>query len=750
MGPAKRTSTTERRPRRPGLLGLALALLGALATWSLVGLSEALGLLVVIGCLAMMVLLARTRALERENRMLHQAIDTAQDPKAILDRHRAITLVNQAFRRTFPAVESGTMTFSRFALMTFEPEGLAPMAAAVETGSAWRGRVTERRSPDRASRSFDLVTTVASEEEGASATLVTLRDVSETVRDERLRRLADEGERAKSETAQAMGLEASLEDRCSASLAAVCQMEGLETLCKGAVLVRSAKDDAVELLSYIGEFTKSFAAGAHVGSGPVCTEVLREGRPVVIDACGHDASVQGCDPSHPHGHYVIPLLERPGQALGALLLFTAERPLRDAPRLEALTSIAEVFAQAILRDRTARLLRESFRRAEEATQAKSDFLATMSHEIRTPMNGVLGFTQLLLESNLADDQREHAQLIYNSAEALLSLLNDILDFSKIEAGKLVIDPRPTAIVDASREAIGLLRATAAKKGVELRFSASDAVPRGVLIDAMRFRQVLLNLTGNAVKFTPSGTVEVSLEVEVEGAARRLLVEVKDSGIGISSSVLPNLFGKFVQADTSTSRRFGGSGLGLAISKRLVELMGGSIGATSTEGVGSTFWFRLPLVDAVVEGGRDRSSKAAAAMAHRRVLLAEDNPINQTLARKVLEKMSAEVVVAANGRIALELAQRERFDLVLMDCQMPELDGYDATRALRRWEAEQARGRLPVIAVTANAFAEDARRCLDAGMDAVLTKPFKLADLERTLLELKPSEVSAEAPASRTG
>jgi signal transduction histidine kinase/ActR/RegA family two-component response regulator len=668
-------------------------------------------------------------ALQRENRLLRLAVNQAEAAMVILDEARAITWENEAFRHAFPQPRAQRVPFTRLMVQTFAPDGLAPLIAAIETASPTRGRIA-CDDADAGRRWFDLVSAHDAEEH---ATLVTLRDVTAQVHDERVKRLADEAERTKADIAVAMSLELPLADRLSASLASVCQMEGLETFCKGLVFGHEL-DGAAQVLSYCGDLGAEFLARPGVSTATAQREATLE----VIDRC----QCPTCEAT-PHGHYVVPLLERPGQALGAMLLFTGERPLRDATRVEGLNAIAEVFASALVRERTAQLLIASSRQAEEATRAKSDFLATMSHEIRTPMNGVLGFTQLLLETRLDGEQREHAQLIYNSAEALLALLNDILDFSKIEAGKLLIDARPVAILDTTREALGLLRANAAKKNVQLLFLAGEDVPRGVLLDAMRYRQVLPNLVGNAVKFTPSGTVEVSLGVERQGEQRALVVRVKDSGIGISPTVLPNLFGKFVQADASTSRRFGGSGLGLAISKRLVELMGGTIGATSVEGLGSTFWVRLPIVEAVVEGGRAREPVAASAMTRQRVLLAEDNPINQTLARKVLEKLGAEVVIAPNGLVAVEQVKAAQWDLVLMDCQMPEMDGFDATRAIRALEREERRKPLRIVAVTANAFAEDVERCLAAGMDAVLTKPFKLVDLERTLVQLE----GARAPAA---
>jgi signal transduction histidine kinase/ActR/RegA family two-component response regulator len=663
-------------------------------------------------------------------------------------------LRNQAFERAFPREASACARLDDFTRQAFEPRSAAALRAAAAGDATWRGRLASATAswlgPPDEPASFDVsVTPLGGGEGPREGTLLTFRDVTELIREERLQVLSAEGEKARSDVAWAMSVDVPLPERCAVALASILQMQGLDLEARGMVFVRDSASTPFALLSYCGEVAPGLVPVGQLGAD-LSQEVTGNGagRILATDGClTAQFPTEGhlCDLQRPHGHYVVPLLERPDAPLGLLVLTSGPGPIRDAPRLEALTLVAELFTTAILRDRAGRSLLESSRQAEAASRAKSDFLATMSHEIRTPMNGVLGFTQLLLDSGLTPDQRENAQLIYNSAEGLLAILNDILDFSKIEAGKMMVDPRPTAIFDAAREAVGLLRAAAERKGVTLTFTADPRVPAGVLLDPQRFRQVLLNLLGNALKFTPGGAVQVALGLREGAGPTRLQVTVRDSGIGIAPEVLPTLFQKFVQADTSTSRRFGGTGLGLAISKHLVELMGGAIGAESRQGEGSTFWFTLPLLEAVVAGGLAPASEVRVrpASGRRRVLLAEDNPINQTLVRKLLERSGLGVTVAPDGVEAARLAATGDFDLVLMDCQMPVMDGYDATRAIRRHEqANPQLPRLPVIAVTASAFAEDHARCLEAGMDAVLTKPFKLHDVEATLARLGPERLGS--------
>ena len=436
---------------------------------------------------------------------------------------------------------------------------------------------------------------------------------------------------------------------------------------------------------------------------------------------GHDTITEGA------------LITRDGASVPVLLSIA---PVRD--ERERVMGLVATMRDITVRKRTEGELRKAKDAAEAATRAKSEFLATMSHEIRTPMNGVIGMTEVLRDTRLNTDQRDYVDTIKLSGQALLDIINDILDFSKIEAGRIEIDDESFDVRLLINEVVELCQRDADKKGLGLRAWVDPGMPKRAYADPIRLRQILMNLVSNAVKFTAEGYVELRARAEPRGRDGWWLdFAVEDTGIGIPENRMDRLFESFSQLDSSVTRQFGGTGLGLAISKRLAERMGGGISAQSVEGRGSCFHVRIRAgsARAAVPEPIDLNQVLFSETRRRRVLLAEDNPVNQKVAVLFLDRLGYDVVVVEDGEAALTAIASEPFDIVLMDVQMPVMDGLEATRRLRTWNRD-----IYVIAMTANALRGDREACLEAGMDDYLSKP---VTPERLSEALQMARVSME-------
>lgn len=493
-----------------------------------------------------------------------------------------------------------------------------------------------------------------------------------------------------------------------------------------------------------------------------CAHAILQDRPLVVPKARSDPRFQNnplvVGPPHILSYAGAPLIANSGVRLGTLCVIHTETEVDLSERqIGQLEKLAAITVRELDLRQALKIVDDAKRDAQEANAAKSQFLASVSHEIRTPMNGVLGMANVLSATSLTPEQRGFVELISESGDALLNLLNDVLDLSKIEAGRVELEQQDFSVAELLKSVEGLWAPQATEKGIQLYIRNHIDPDTYLRTDRGRLRQVIHNLVGNALKFTSQGYVEIQLdEIPRKDDKRELRIEIRDTGIGLSDEQIAKLFRPFAQADSSVTRKFGGTGLGLSICKNLIELMGGDIGVESASGQGSTFWFTVTAdqgnPSAVLPENADTAKAMRADPDIRRtarILVAEDNRINQQVVQWMLEPLDCQIEIVANGLEAVAAVTRSSYDLVLMDVQMPEMGGIAATKKIR--SLGQPMASLPIIALTANAMKGDREAYLAQGMSGYLSKPVDQQELWQTINSLTgiflPDLTKLSTPAS---
>lgn len=637
---------------------------------------------------------------------LARAVEASADGILITDAEGRIRYANPAFEQLtgYSLSELQGQTPRVLQSGHTPPEVYEDLWRTIRSGEVWRGRLLDRRKgayPLRIVGQTPLddpalywasitIAPVRDSKGGITGFVAVHRDITQIVQaEERMQLLAADTE-VKLRIAQALQQPLPLKERVAEAMKALLQMPYLGLQKQAGFFLYDKEERALSLFHTEGDFSEAFLRSEQrVPLGRcLCGRAALSGEVLISDDCYEDSRHENRWENMPrHGHYIVPLMYA-GECLGVLFLYTAPYPSHAPERIDVLRQIGEIFALTLVRERAVEALQQAWETAERTSRLKSEFVANVSHEIRTPLNGVLGMLTLLKDTPLSNEQQDMLRTACASAEHLLDVINDILDFSKLDSGKISLALEAVNIRQLVEEVVRLFEP---QTRVAIRCSYDS--PEWVEADRTRLRQILLNLVGNAVKFTHDGEIQVRV---TSVQPNQLRFEVHDTGIGIPAEKQETIFEPFVQVDGSSTRRYGGAGLGLAICKRLVELMGGSIGVRSEPGKGSLFWFELPL-KAVAPPVDKVETPPRESLPHLRVLLVEDEPVNRRVTTRFLEQAGVEVTVAGNGREAVERWKAGAFDIVLMDCQMPEMDGYEATRRIRQREQMEER-RTPIIAL----------------------------------------------------
>lgn len=497
---------------------------------------------------------------------------------------------------------------------------------------------------------------------------------------------------------------------------------------KGAILLNNEKTDSLELVVHKAMPKQVINSCKDVPKGYCLCGLAAASRQVVFASDIDERHSRHYSGMQPHGHYCVPIMYQ-NQVLGVITVYLASGHKRSQEEEAFLLAMSNTLAGIIIRKRMEEALLQAKDDAERANQSKSAFLATMSHEIRTPMNAILGMTELLMASNLDDRQKHFADTVYNSGNALLTIINDILDFSKIEAEKLELKFVPFNIRHVIKDVLESLLPRIYDKKLAYSIEMAKGTKDVYIGDPVRFRQILINFFGNAIKFTQHGRIEIYIDIikEIKDMVW-LRCTIDDTGIGIAADKKLKLFKPFSQADNSTTRRYGGTGLGLRIAKELAQLMHGEVGFQSIEGEGSSFYFTVRLEKTAKEIACDEVDTIAQVLttplktSSALVLVVEDDLVNQAVVSAMFEAFNIGVEFACDGKEALAMVKMLTYDVIFMDINMPIMDGYEATKKIRRYERNTGKKSIPIIALTAHAIDGEYARCIEAGMDDFLSKP----------------------------